>query len=250
MVTTPTPEEIHRLLYTDEQGNEVGLDEVQLLDPPPEERIPLVREILRNPDEYRVYQAALVLAAWGDDVGLEKLEEFIDTRLHERGEFSPNRIDGEDNVYDEIAYAVHLHGLSGKRTDARERIFRKLLGLYGPCFFESKLKHALLKSDLASLAPDVHAAIERALALGHPYLASQLLPVLARWEPSLAQRLIQTFSGRSSLIPDPMVNVAEALGYIDTPESRSVLTRLSRHADEEISEQARRSLEMLSRRKR
>jgi HEAT repeat protein len=227
----------------------VGLDEVQLLDPPPAERIPLLRELLHNPNEDLVYQAALILAAWGDDVGLEMLEKLVDTRLHERGEFAPNRFGEGDNVYDEIAYAAHLYRLSGKRTEALERVFRKLLGLYGPCFFESKLKYALLKSDLSDLSSDIQAAIERALALGHSYLASQLLPVLARWKPDVAWPLLRTFMDLPAQVPSPVVNVAEALGYIDTPESRSALMRLSRYADEVIAEQARKSLEMLSRRK-
>lgn len=240
-------EEIYHLLYEDDQGNVIGLDEVQLLDPPPLERAPALLELLKSDDLYLVYQAAIVLAAWGEEAGLDKIEELIDMRVHIYEEIAPQRIEDYDNVYDELAYAVHLYGLTGKRPEARERIYGKLLELYGPCWFESKLKYVLLKSDFSNLAPNVRAAIERALSLERAYLASQLLPVLARWEPFEAWQLAPRFINQPSQTPDPMANVAEALGYIKKPESEELLNHLSRHQDAAVAEEARKSLDRLQR---
>ncbi len=124
------------------------------------------------------------------------------------------------------------------------RVFGKLLALYGPCFFESKLKRALLRLDLPALAPDVRAALERALGLDRAYLASQLLPPLARWEgeairPLLAQILS---TPREGCAPDPLSNVAEALGYLPGPDSRHQLEQYARSQYPAISEEARRAL--------
>ncbi len=237
--------EIQRLLYEDEDGRIVGLDEVQLLDPPPLSRIPAVKSLLKETDLYVVFQAALVLAAWGDSEGLAKIEELINKRVHTIQEFAPHRIYDYDNVYDELAYAVYLYGLSSKHETDRKRIFEKLLRLYGPSQFESKLKYALLKSDFHELSPAVKEAIERAVALNRPYLASQLLPVLARWEPGKAWDLIPQFLSYPRQTPDPVLNVAEALGYINRSESKNLLRDLENSSDTLIAQKARESLRKL-----
>lgn len=210
-----------RLLYEDNDGTVIGLDEVQLLDPVPEDRIPAVRTLLASPDPRVVFEAAIVLAAWGDDAGIKRVEEMIDRRIDLDVTLSPHRIHGYDNVYDEIAQAVRAYGLSGGDASVRERLYRKLLYLYGPLRFESRLKGALLREEglKDGLYSEVIAAIERALALGEPYLASQLLPVAAKWAPSEAPRLIALFSACPAQTPDPAANVAEALEYAGSETS-------------------------------
>jgi hypothetical protein len=234
-------EEIQHLFYADEDGEVVGLNEVQLLDPPPVERIPAVISLLHDDDLYLVYQAAIVLAAWGVDEGLDKIEEMIDERVHTMMEFAPHRIDGYDNVYDEFAYAVHLYGLTGKRLADRKRIYSKLLSLYGSVFFQGELKYVLLNCDFPELAADLIDAIKRALSHGHEYLASQLLPVLARWQPEMAWEIIPRFRRMSRHPHDPAANVAEALGYIDTDESRRLLSTYLNHKGIGVAEEAKKS---------
>jgi hypothetical protein len=236
-----TPVEIQHLLYEDEDGDVVGLDEVQLLDPPPVERIPAVKSLLHDNDLYLVYQAAIVLAAWGVDEGLDKIEAMIDERFHTVMEFAPHRIDGYDNVYDEFAYAVHLYGLTGKRLADRKRIYGKLLSLYGSVLFQGELKYVLLNCEFPELAAETIDAMKRALSNGHEYLASQLLPVLARWEPEQAWEIIPRFRRMSKQTPDPAANVAEALGYIDTDESRKLLRPYLNHTGSGVAEEAKRS---------
>ncbi len=260
---TAYPQDIRHLLYEDAVGHVVGLDEVQLLDPIPTERVASMRALLGGADLHLAYQAVLVLTAWGDPVGLGKLEEFVDARVDEKMEFAPHRISDYDNVYDELAEAVYLFGLSSVDSrDDRLRILGKLLALYGPCFFESKLKRALLRLDLPALAPDlpalapdvralapdVRAALERALGLGRVHLASQLLPPLARWvgeavRPLLAQIVA---APREARAPDPLSNVAEALGYLPGSESRRRLERYALLPNPAVSDEARRALMRLA----
>lgn len=227
------------LLYADETGEIVGLDEVQLMDPPPVERFPAVRALLREDDEHLVFEAAIVLAAWGDTAGLERIEQMIDMRIHERATLAPHRLHGYDNVYDELANAVSLFGMTTPgHEETIKRLYRKLLALYGPCIFESKLKRVLLKSDMQELTDDVLAAIERAWKLDRAYLASQLLPVLARWSPEHFWRLAPQFVDASDT-PPPAFNVLEGLGYVTGPGKDALLKKLSTHPDERIASAAR-----------
>ena len=246
---TAYPPDIQRLLYQDEDGHTVGLDEVQLLDPVPVGRIAPVRALLGGDDLYLTYQAALALTAWGDAAGLDKIEEFVDTRVDRKMEFAPHRIYDYDNVYDELAEAVYLFGLSSVdyRAD-RVRVFRKLLALYGPCSFESGLKRALLRLDFPELASDVRAALERALEMGRVYLASQLLPPLARWEGEAARPLLARFlsAPREPRRPDPLLNVVEALGYLPGPDSRRQLQQYQQSQDPAVSDEASRALARLT----
>jgi hypothetical protein len=235
--------EIEQLLYTDEDGDFVGLYEVQLLDPPPIDRIPNVIELLRYPKIRVAVQAALVLTAWGEVKGLTKIEQLIKQEVHTVINFYPHRLYGYDNLYDELAYAVHLFGLSNESQDAyRESLFKQLLALYGKQMFESKLKYALLKSNFSRLDTDVFKAISRALLYKKIYLASQLLPVLARWNPQSAWILSKQFLNGPDSTPNPLINVAEALKYINTTESKNLLNALSKHPDKLVATESQKSL--------
>ncbi|CAM3997288.1 hypothetical protein VA7868_01112 [Vibrio aerogenes CECT 7868] len=104
----PVDSKTYHLLYTDEFGDDVGLDEVQLLDPPLKERIPDLLALLDSPDQFISYQAMLILSAWGNDSGIYFLDSIIDDeKIHESG-FELHRITDEDNVYDELAYATYF----------------------------------------------------------------------------------------------------------------------------------------------
>jgi hypothetical protein len=242
---SPDSEE-YRLLYTDEFGDDVGLDEVQLLDPPLEERVPALIKILNSSDQYISYQSVLILTAWGKDIGLEKLEEFIDREEISDLGFSPNRITDEDNVYDELSYAVYLYGLSGGDRDKMLRLFKKLLALYPKYFFESKLKHGLLKNEFIELLPSVENAINETISKGRLYQASQLLPVLAKLDPEKGWLVAQKFTDLSESVPNPAANVAEALKYCSANESQGLLQQYVSSNSPGVAEEARKSLEYLS----
>ena len=238
------PPEIQHLLYEDDAGRVIGLDKVQLLDPVPTARLGPVRALLASPDEYLAYQAASVLTAWGDAAGLRHLEQLIDGRVDQRLTLAPHRIWDYDNGYDEMAHAVALYALSSETEwPARLRILGKLLALYGPCFFESNLKAALLKLEpalAAELAPAMRAALARTQEKGQLYLASQLLPPLARVDSAAARALLDRFPGLlRQAAPKPSAgeadsiraNVLEALGHLpvsalDRPAVRAAIARV------------------------
>ncbi len=234
----PSKKQIEDALYTDESGSLIGLDEVQLLDRPPLERFSILQAALESQDLEIRYRAAVVLAAWGDDQGLDAIEDMIDNRIDQKGICVPHRIHQYNNIYDEFAYAIYLFGHSGRRSSDLSRIFKKILQLYGPCRFESKLKNALLAREDRDIIPSIESACERALDSGEPYLASQLLPVLAKWEPEKAWSLVPLFTNQPSQTPNPIVNVAEALRYIHSKEARALLEEFCRNADSVVADEA------------
>ncbi|MEW4453759.1 hypothetical protein AB1L30_13885 [Bremerella sp. JC817] len=241
---------IYAALYCDDEGDVIGLDEVQLLDAPSETRVEILLKTLSHEDWEARKQAARVLAAWGFDAGLDTLEQLIDLRIDQHGVEVRHSIYGYNYVFDQLAEAVHLFqmlGESPRREEDQRRIYSKLLALYGECDFRSDLKYALARSGYAELLPEVVAAIERALAADKVYQASQLLPVVARWSPAIAWDWTAKFWSEERLVPSPLANVAEALGEIDTDASREMLQSLSTHVDTVVRDEAAHSWEKLHR---
>ncbi|MBT8339532.1 MAG: hypothetical protein HKP58_20415 [Desulfatitalea sp.] len=241
-----TEKEIKHLLYEDEDGDVIGLDEVQLLEPIPTKRVSLLRELLNGKDLYVAYQAALILAAWNDEEGLKTIDGFIDNKIHMTMEVSPHRLYGYDNVYDEIAWALYLSIDDDENpSEYVLNLIKKILRLYGPCDFEGSLKLCLLDINCSDLLSDIYKALERALDLNKEYLASQLLPILAKWNHVKRWELITSFLAFKRQTPDPAHNIAEALGYINTIESKNILSDLSKHPEMTVVEEARKSLDGL-----
>jgi hypothetical protein len=72
--------------------------------------------------------------------------------------------------------------------------FVKLLKLYGDKFFESKLKNCLLEiQPRKELLPYIIKALESSLKNERYYQASQLLPVIAKYNKSLVQIYVNQF---------------------------------------------------------
>lgn len=234
----------YKALYEDEYGEVIGIDEMQLLDEPPPGRVPQLRALLRGDDAWVAFQAAEVLTAWGDDEGMAYFERLVPDWPAEGRDYYPHRIYGYDDALDHVADAASVYLLSGGDAARATALFRALLARYGPVVFESRLKAALLKRGDPALAPDVRAAIARAEAQGRPYLASQLLPVLARWEGRAALPVLERFLDASDR-PNPRTNVAEALRYVDPAAAGPLLARLAADPDRVVADEARASLQTL-----
>jgi hypothetical protein len=104
-------------------------------------------------------------------------------------------------------------------------LFRRLLGLYRPADFESRLKYALLRWNGLELVPDVLAAIHRAEHLCKRYLASQLLPPLARWQGAACMAVLAPFT-QAKDDPNPKVNVAESIQFLNPETAKPILSTL------------------------
>ncbi len=230
------------VLYSGDDGEEIGLDEVQLLDDPSSERIDELEKLLIDESAFIRFQATLVLTAWGHDGGMRSAEKMIAERGADGENLSPNRLNGQDNRFDDLAEAIHLYLLSGGDQQRAFDAFKALLNMYADAFFESKLKRALLKHANADLLAAVKEAILQCLEVGKTYQASQLLPVVAKLEPKRCWSLLLRFTALPTQTPDPAVNVAEALRYIPGVESDQMLTAYLSHDGAGVASQAQESL--------
>lgn len=246
-MSVPSKRLVESALFEDDAGTMVGLDEVQLLETHSADRVAILHAALRSQDLELRYRAALVLTAWEDDEGLDDIERLVDMRIDTKGVTVPHRLYGYNNIYDEFAYAVYLFGNANRRVPDQTRIYSKLLALYGPCDYESKLKHALLRFDCRILLPDLQQACQRAFAADKVYLASQLLPVLAKWDFDMALPLFPLFLHSSVLAPNPAVNVAEALKYVHSPSAYLLLKELVNHPDSVVADEAKHVISELER---
>ncbi len=191
--------DLYELLYhyKDDFDDEEGYDlyQVQLVENIDPERVKKLISILNNQKKYISYQAILILVAWGIQEGFDKLDQFLSERWDKQEEFEPHRIWDKDNVYDIIAQSVYTSRLNGIDFNTIKKYFLIFLSLYGDVFFEGNLKGYLLKDD--NLAKDIFSKIKEALdnALKNKlyFQASQLLPVIAKYNKEDATQYIKTF---------------------------------------------------------
>jgi hypothetical protein len=189
------PAYLYNALYKNETGEVIGLDEVQLLDPIPVERIPKLIACLGDADLYLAYQCGLVLAAWGVREGVLYLQRLVATRVDKTADFEPHRLWGQDNVYDMIAEALGIAILSGYAKRELVELIKSILKLYGECYFERRLKQVLLDLEEPELLPLIKQAMSLALDHKRYYQASQLLPVLGRYDSRYAMSQLALFEG-------------------------------------------------------
>nr|WP_315175599.1 hypothetical protein [uncultured Flavobacterium sp.] len=186
--------EIRNLLYSTDIEDEFGLDEVQLMEVIPVERIPKLIELLKNENQFISFQAMLILTAWGIEEGFKSVTKFIENQPDKDYAFEPHRIWGADNAYDYIADALYM---STFKTNDEEKIisyFIKLLELYDDKYFDSKFKYSLLEIEpRKELLPYIIKAIESSLKNDRFFQGSQLLPVIARYDKTLAITYITSF---------------------------------------------------------
>jgi len=238
MKSEMTPLEI--ALYTDELGNVVGVDEVQLLEPI-RNRVPVLRAEALISGARHELEAALVLCAWGEDDGMAWLERFASSRRDRECNWAPHRLWSYDMVYDLFAQATDLYELARGNSLRATAMYGSILNLYGPCWFESRLKGVLLRIDDRALMPSTLEAIRRALGLGRVYLASQLLPVSTRWRSNTFDSVTGAFQGIVSS-PSWKHNVVEASQFLPSAEATRHLELLADDDDADVVAAARSEL--------
>jgi len=236
-----------QVLYTGNDGEEIGLDEVQLLDDPSSERIHELEALLNDPNLYIRYQAILILTAWGFESGIHGAEIMISQGCVDGLNLSPHRITGKDNRFDDLAEAIHLYVLSGGSHNRALNAFKSLLGIYSQHFFESKFKRALLKHADVEISVYLAVAIKNCLQSCKFYQGSQLLPVLAKLEPHNFWAVLPEFRVISGQIPVPAANIAEALRFISTEESSKLLIQYLSHDGVGVALEAQESIDFMRR---
>ncbi|PRC90656.1 hypothetical protein [Solimicrobium silvestre] len=232
-----------KLLYTGNNGEEIGLDEVQLLDDYPQTRIRDLSALLNDSNLFIRYQAILILTAWGLEVGIDNAENMIVAGVADDLNLSPNRINGKDNRFDDLAEAIHLYVLSGGSGVRACKAFCALLKSYPIYYFESKFKRALLKHATPEMIGEIKDSILKCLKAGKFYQASQLLPILAKLDSVACWDIFPEIAALPMQIPDPAANIAEALRYISTQDSDKLLTQYLTHKGAGVALAAQESID-------
>lgn len=236
-------ESINDILYKDSEGEYVGLDEVQLLEPYPIERVKPLINLLSNTDNSIALEAALILSAWGIKDGIDYLEKFIDQKNEADG-FFLHRIHGEDNVYDEIAHAIQLYFFSTKNYKRTLIILRKILELYGYFYFESYISHILFENEISKqLLMQIDNAIDIAIKENRLFQSSQLLPAYIKWGGQNYRSYIELYFKSFNTFPSPLINVAKALPFLSQEECNYFTHRLQPFRDNELINELVREIE-------
>lgn len=208
--------ELYELLYyyKDDFDGEEGHDlyQVQLTENIDPERVKKLIPVLNYENRYIAYQAMLILVAWGVEEGFDTLDQFISERWDQLETFEPHRIWGADNVYDVIAEAVYTAKMNGIHSDLIWKYFSIFLQLYGQMFFEGNLKHYLLQNDdlAVDLLSNIKDALDAALKSKWYYQASQLLPVIAKYNKQDTIIYIEIFKALLSHDQRIQYNLEEA----------------------------------------
>lgn len=145
--------EISDMLYTSKNGEIHDSFEMSLLDDDeiPWERLPKLEALLVASESSetlsRALSAAKLLASWGDEAGLDFLEDSVDKRIDKLGNLNPHRLRNYDTTYEEILdaaigfWARYCDRSREKGVWARKRVKRlivKLIGLANELPFEIK----------------------------------------------------------------------------------------------------------------
>lgn len=204
--------DIHELLYHyNEDGYEgYDLNEVQLLRAIEIHRVEKLKLLLQHDDSYIAYQAMLILLARAIPEGFQQLDKFISGKWEEKHTFEPHRIYNEDNVYDVITNALSISILNGKSEEELHAYITRFLKIYGDHFFESHLKDFLIKKNCSPLLKAIEQAMMYAIDNERYYQASQLFPVIVRYDKDGFNKHVGVFK---DLLPHDsriMYNIEEA----------------------------------------
>lgn len=126
-------QETSDLLYTLPQGlpsyacDLTDLDEADV----PQDRIPKLRILLKDANEFIALEAARLLCSWADDEGFDFIQRFLSDREPLNENWMPHRLRGYDDTYRHLLNA--LIGYWAKKSDqgngsiARKKIMNPLL---------------------------------------------------------------------------------------------------------------------------
>lgn len=215
-----TESQAYRLLYCDDSGETVGLEEVQLLDPWPTDRLGPLRTLLVEGDPTARFHSMLVLVAWGDSVGLEAANRFLHNKQDDASGISTHRLHGRNLAYDELADALGLSLANNVDRAEVTALAVQLLQLFRTEFFESGLERLLSALADPELQDEILRAIGDVSSQGRVQEASELLPALASINPDLTWRTIHNmFSNQDGYLPEALTGIAFAFGRIKTSEA-------------------------------
>lgn len=181
--------------YTDDPAD---LDPEDITD----SRIKAVIQLLSDGNEYYRLRAAILLANWGESVGVTYLCNFVENSDGQEFNWFPHRLRPYDETYKVIFEALEgfwaFHTDQSSKDQAKQAIvptLRKIIKLAGHLRFELRLGFLMLHGRFDDLLPDVKRYFEEILRNPdfHHWKIEDTASVLSQIDPQyVAQKISQT----------------------------------------------------------
>ncbi|MCU0430588.1 MAG: hypothetical protein MUF42_11520 [Cytophagaceae bacterium] len=224
--------ELYSLLYRDEEGELVGLEEVQLLDPIPVNRIPLLLNYISKEDEYVSYQIALVLTSWGQNQGLDWIMEKM-LNFDSKNSIDIDRFGEADLFYEKAIESIYFYTLSGGDRVAAINSIEKALDVFFEFYVNGRFRNALFKLKPFELKFKILNLFQFSLDKNKLDRIAALLPVVAILDELLVLNFIRSNKKQILSSFDLIDASTDVLFVIHTEDSKLILHSLL----SEISEQ-------------
>jgi hypothetical protein len=211
--------EIYRLLYLDENGNEIDPSCFDRIIVQVDERIESIKLLLKHEKNLIRLDAAVLLTRWGVEEGIDYLEDFVDRdAIDDEGEYScRNSID--DCTYDIFGRClVNLFEEKPEKSSRAILLLKKIISFFGKRHFCFETTSALLHSNLSvHLIDDFEKAMDSCINNNDICEASTLIKLYVKWggERVLKKTVVYIdlfLSYSDSTLPK--IRVAELLSYL------------------------------------
>jgi hypothetical protein len=164
--------------------------------------------------------------------------------IHELGS-SPHRLFATDTAYDQIADALYVGAGIAEPPELAiiRRLTLELLDTFEFHFFRSGLRLLTERIEGPEFAAVISSAVRRAVAEGQYLKASEQMAAIARRQPGTAWSLVYLFVENGAIRDNVQANICDALAYVETKESRSLLNEMLASDVPGVEQAARRALE-------
>lgn len=155
---------VHRLLECNDDGINIGIEQVWEIEEPTEERVTGVIELALEADREVRYFATLTLLEWLEPAGLIACKSLLDSGILNNGPLlSPHRLWSEDCCYEELATRVIDYPYGNEDKDL---LIKKFLSpeIYGKFHFLDGffVKRLTLKNTYTDIEIDLRKAMKAA----------------------------------------------------------------------------------------
>ena len=180
-------DKLKRALYIDDDGNDVGVDEVSYIEEPSDERTQTLAHTLTCPWHATAYRisAASLLGGWGDASALVYASVALSEYMPEAGLVSENRLGKYDDYPDLLAEIVVVHAEAAGVGELHLCLFDWILSTYHLLPMYSRFPYGLARLDVPQLRESLREAICSTLDQSDPVRAGWLLKAASRTDATL-----------------------------------------------------------------
>jgi hypothetical protein len=205
-------------LYTDEDGNEVDVLDLRMMEPI-YDRIQKLKILLHNNNTSQRLDSAVLLTAWGIEEGVDYLENFLDRDAIEKEGKYLCRNNKDDCTYDVIGESLVTFTTNNPRESKRVIVpLEKTLSFFGKRSFDNGISSFLIHADISvCLVDNFEKNINSCIEINKICEASEFLVLYAKWGGEKVVNHAIEYARKIIMFPNSSsskVNVARALLYL------------------------------------